>query len=270
MQNGESIGAIRFKCPRCGKRLSVSPEKAGHQGRCPTCGGKILVPRMDTLEHIDEHGEKHTGAVAGIFAGIVILILMVVFALSGGEEDSTGTQPGAGTQRTRDSQQLRRIRAALVQLDDLGDRFKTYQEQSRLERRFRARDVRTRLNNYEPVSVCECILRKEVLAMRDETRTSAPGTGVAQGDDWRLDTPLTGLERANLRLLSEELERRSSDLVQGFRRAGIVINLDLDLRGRRVLDARAVAKEIALRRERLQKEASDLRQQMHGHGAAGR
>ena len=42
--------AIRFKCPKCGKILSVKDENAGKNGRCPKCKEMIVVPEAETSE----------------------------------------------------------------------------------------------------------------------------------------------------------------------------------------------------------------------------
>jgi DNA-directed RNA polymerase subunit RPC12/RpoP len=35
---------IRFACAQCGAKLAVAEEKAGWKGKCPKCGGGVVVP----------------------------------------------------------------------------------------------------------------------------------------------------------------------------------------------------------------------------------
>jgi len=37
---------IRFNCPKCGKKLAVSPDKAGKTGKCPACGERFRIPSV--------------------------------------------------------------------------------------------------------------------------------------------------------------------------------------------------------------------------------
>jgi DNA-directed RNA polymerase subunit RPC12/RpoP len=41
---------IRFDCPRCGQNLAVEERGAGMQVNCPTCKGKIEIPRSTPAE----------------------------------------------------------------------------------------------------------------------------------------------------------------------------------------------------------------------------
>jgi len=38
---------IRFICPHCDKRLSVTDEKAGKTGVCPACKGRFQIPELE-------------------------------------------------------------------------------------------------------------------------------------------------------------------------------------------------------------------------------
>jgi hypothetical protein len=40
----EPAEKIRFRCPKCDKRLSVAPHHAGKKAKCPGCGEAIRVP----------------------------------------------------------------------------------------------------------------------------------------------------------------------------------------------------------------------------------
>jgi len=260
------MDVIRFPCPRCGKHLKVPLEKAGHQGRCPTCGGRIRVPENVGVEHIAERGEGHLWAIVVGIVGVVVVIVIGIVAFSGKDEQpatTTATTPtNTGTVR---SDEFEKVKAHLVQLDDLEDRLKTYREHALSERRLRARDVRTRLNSYEPVSQYECNLRKEVLAQRDEALAAAAAGDVPK-DDWQLDTPLTELERGDLTLLSQRMEERSRKLAAALRRVGIVTSLEPDPLGRTLLDVESVGQKIAAERKRLKERESALRQKARASG----
>ncbi len=43
-QEIEALAPIRFKCPLCGKQISVPVEKAGQKGACPKCKSSMIVP----------------------------------------------------------------------------------------------------------------------------------------------------------------------------------------------------------------------------------
>lgn len=53
---------LRFRCHHCGKRLKVTPDRAGERLGCPQCGGAVVVPAS-----ADEH---HTTEVS-LFSGAV-------------------------------------------------------------------------------------------------------------------------------------------------------------------------------------------------------
>ena len=36
---------IQFQCSRCGKSLSAPADRAGKNGKCPSCGGAIQIPQ---------------------------------------------------------------------------------------------------------------------------------------------------------------------------------------------------------------------------------
>jgi hypothetical protein len=40
---------IRFKCPACGKAISILPKYAGKRGKCPGCGQTITIPGIEEL-----------------------------------------------------------------------------------------------------------------------------------------------------------------------------------------------------------------------------
>ncbi|MBN1360764.1 MAG: hypothetical protein JW993_09240 [Sedimentisphaerales bacterium] len=40
----ESLPKLRFKCPHCGCKLSVPPDRAGRRGKCPRCSETLTVP----------------------------------------------------------------------------------------------------------------------------------------------------------------------------------------------------------------------------------
>ena len=46
----ESAEKIRFKCPGCGKRVSIPVEQAGKTGHCPGCQEEITLPRIASGE----------------------------------------------------------------------------------------------------------------------------------------------------------------------------------------------------------------------------
>ncbi|MFW6132267.1 MAG: hypothetical protein ACOC8F_00105 [Planctomycetota bacterium] len=37
--------ALHITCGKCGRHLTVGARRAGHEGRCPSCGGRIRIPR---------------------------------------------------------------------------------------------------------------------------------------------------------------------------------------------------------------------------------
>ncbi len=41
---------LRAVCGACGKVLSINPKHAGRNGRCPSCGGKIQIPKLPEEE----------------------------------------------------------------------------------------------------------------------------------------------------------------------------------------------------------------------------
>lgn len=51
---------IRFCCERCGYKVGASDEKAGKRGKCPGCGGAIVVPEKGILVNFscEDCGEK--------------------------------------------------------------------------------------------------------------------------------------------------------------------------------------------------------------------
>ncbi len=38
---------IIFKCPECGRNLSVGEDKKGITARCPGCGKRITIPKQN-------------------------------------------------------------------------------------------------------------------------------------------------------------------------------------------------------------------------------
>jgi HEAT repeat protein len=65
---------IRFRCPNegCGKNLTVKDEAAGRAGKCPACGGPLVVPQLAPpdepllLEPWDDGPDDHPGASAAV------------------------------------------------------------------------------------------------------------------------------------------------------------------------------------------------------------
>src|SRR5262245_27525885 len=47
---------IAIVCPNCGRRFRVAAGHAGRRGRCPLCGGAVLVPEPDLpiFEAVDD------------------------------------------------------------------------------------------------------------------------------------------------------------------------------------------------------------------------
>ena len=58
----ESAEKIRFKCPGCGKRVSIPVEQAGKTGHCPGCHEEITLPRIAS-------GETDIGSPPGLAGG---------------------------------------------------------------------------------------------------------------------------------------------------------------------------------------------------------
>jgi hypothetical protein len=46
---------MKFNCPKCGKGIKVSDEKAGKKGKCPGCGEVLTIP---TAEEIAQDSQK--------------------------------------------------------------------------------------------------------------------------------------------------------------------------------------------------------------------
>ena len=44
---------IHFRCPLCNKRVSVDETNAGKRGKCPGCGEKVQVPRLEDYLDFD-------------------------------------------------------------------------------------------------------------------------------------------------------------------------------------------------------------------------
>ena len=40
---------IKFRCEKCGHKISVEDKHAGRQGKCPKCGNAVVVPDVSTL-----------------------------------------------------------------------------------------------------------------------------------------------------------------------------------------------------------------------------
>ena len=40
-------GVKVFKCPKCGKRLSIDAGKDFKMGKCPSCKSRIVIPEPD-------------------------------------------------------------------------------------------------------------------------------------------------------------------------------------------------------------------------------
>jgi len=253
---------IRFDCPRCGKHLRVSPEKAGRHGRCPTCGGRIKVPKEASVELADEHLEsRHVRLVIGVVVGL-FLIGTVAFLIGRGEGnggEDEGTQ-SAGQYEAL-VRKLEQVRRRLTQLDDLDARLADYKKMALAESELRARDVRRRLNAYEPVSVFECTLREQILAERGERRLGSPESGTAS-DKARLNASLTTLEREHLKQLSERLEQFSAELAGALQRANMPTRLTPDPLGRQLLNPAKTEERVERERELLRKEEADIRRQM--------
>lgn len=47
---------IIFNCHRCGKRIRVAPDLAGHKGRCPSCKQIVVVPQQDSKAYLQDPG----------------------------------------------------------------------------------------------------------------------------------------------------------------------------------------------------------------------
>jgi len=73
---------IRFTCPECGRKLSVSEREAGRWGKCPQCGGSVHIPHS-SVEHGEKTPERKAQASAKTLRGDVVLwITVAVFVCS--------------------------------------------------------------------------------------------------------------------------------------------------------------------------------------------
>jgi len=262
------MGVIRFDCPRCGKHLRVSPAKAGRHGRCPTCGGRIKVPNEVPVEKVS--GKLEHRHVRLAIAVVVGFLLIVAVAFLAGRGDRNGREDAEGSSVVHHEALLRKlqqVRRRLTQLDDLEGRLAAYKRMALSESELRARDVRRRLNDYEPVSVFECALREQILAGREERINASTGPEIV-ADEGKLNSPLTTLERERLKQLSDQLEALSAELVEAFRRAHITIRPTPDPLGRRLLNVTETEARIERERTLLRESEADIRRQMMNPVAA--
>lgn len=58
MSNQKRNNMIRFRCKKCGQRLSVPEKHAGKKGRCPKCKNILVVPKAPAVRPMTDKG-KH-------------------------------------------------------------------------------------------------------------------------------------------------------------------------------------------------------------------
>ncbi len=237
--------------------------KAGHRGRCPTCGGQIKVPNVEVAEPMHDPGENvrrliHSLTVIVVVSAVIGILAYAVIRLGASGQDDNAAPPVV--QKEHLVKKLENIRARMVRLDDVEDRIQGYQHMIMNESKLRARDVRTRLNAYEPVSAYECQLREKALTVR--ASADSADSALTRQRNLRMNTPLSTLEKDQLNQLSDELEKHSAELAQTLRRTRVVIKLTPDPLGRRLLPPAIALSRIERERERLKESEADVRMQM--------
>ncbi|MBN9121689.1 MAG: hypothetical protein J0I06_21545 [Planctomycetes bacterium] len=97
-----SNNRLRFKCPRCGAKLSAPPRAAGKRVRCPACPARVVVPYPIG----DDGPEPADAAVRTVrpawFVGGAgaVLVVGLVLALAVGRKKAPEQPPPAGSVET--------------------------------------------------------------------------------------------------------------------------------------------------------------------------
>jgi DNA-directed RNA polymerase subunit RPC12/RpoP len=53
---------IQFRCAYCDQLLGIARRKAGSIISCPTCNGRVIVPRLPEAEHVETGGPQKESA----------------------------------------------------------------------------------------------------------------------------------------------------------------------------------------------------------------
>jgi len=66
-----------FECPKCSELIDVESERAGSNGKCPHCGGKIPIPQSarERVEAILKEGRTLKTRVINAGCGVIVFVV---------------------------------------------------------------------------------------------------------------------------------------------------------------------------------------------------